>query len=60
MAKWLLELSKVRIQYGDRLIVDISETITCYEGECIGIVGMNGAGKTSLLHVLAGELEAES
>lgn len=60
MTRWMLEVSKVRIQYGDRLIVDIPETITCYEGECIGIVGMNGAGKTSLLHVLAGEVEAES
>lgn len=60
MARWMLELSKIRIQYADRLIVDIPDTLTCYEGECIGIVGMNGAGKTSLLHVLAGTAEAEA
>ena len=60
MTRWMLELSKIRIQYADRLIVDIPDTLTCYEGECIGIVGMNGAGKTSLLHVLAGTSEAES
>lgn len=59
MAKWLLELSQLRISYADRLIVDMPGTVTAYEGECIGIVGSNGAGKTSLLHTIAGMIEAE-
>lgn len=45
-------LSKLSIQYGDRTVLkDIRAEIP--EGACIGIVGANGAGKSSLLKGVA-------
>jgi iron complex transport system ATP-binding protein len=49
----LLETSNVRIVVADRVLVD-ALTLTVAPGQCWAIVGRNGAGKTSLLRVLAG------
>lgn len=51
----LMEMRHISIAYGDRIILESQEMWKMYAGECIGIVGINGAGKTSLLRVLAGE-----
>ncbi|WP_051287512.1 ribosomal protection-like ABC-F family protein [Paenibacillus taiwanensis] len=55
----LMEARQLRIGFGDRILFENGEILKLYEGECIGIVGVNGAGKSSLLRVMSGELEPE-
>ena len=51
----LLELSNIDAGYGDlKVLFDVS--IKVKKGECIALVGSNGAGKTSLLRVVSGFL----
>ena len=51
------KLKNVTIEYGDITIVkEVSMDIK--QGGCIGVVGGNGEGKSTLLSLLAGELEA--
>ncbi len=40
---------------GDELFRDVSFTLS--PGACVGVVGANGVGKSTLLRILAGELE---
>jgi macrolide transport system ATP-binding/permease protein len=47
----------VNIEYGDKVIVQ-HVTVDIKKGDCIGVVGGNGEGKSTLLSLLAGELEA--
>jgi ATP-binding cassette, subfamily F, member 3 len=52
----VVELSGASIELGDRpILVDVN--LTVLRGERVGIVGDNGAGKSVLLRILAGELE---
>ncbi len=44
---------------GDRLVLD-DVSVTVAPGMCIGVVGANGVGKSSLLSVLAGHLNADA
>lgn len=57
--KILMEMKHISIAYGERVILEHPEVWRMYAGECIGIVGINGAGKTSLLRTLAGEMLPE-
>ena len=54
----LVTLRKVKKSYGDRLILDIKE-FEIIEGDRVGLVGENGCGKTTLIKLLIGEVEAE-
>lgn len=51
----MLEINNIKKYYGDRLILDI-KNFKGYYGERIGIVGVNGAGKTTFLDILAGRI----
>ena len=52
----LCSLDHVGLEWPTRRVLrDVS--LGVYEGDRIGVVGSNGAGKTSLLRVLSGELE---
>lgn len=54
----LLSASNLRLFYGDvEAFADVSADVG--ERARIGLVGSNGSGKTSLLRVLVGELEAD-
>ncbi|WP_035509997.1 ribosomal protection-like ABC-F family protein [Halobacillus karajensis] len=48
----------VHYQIGDRTLLNIPE-IKIHEGERIGLVGRNGAGKSLLLQYLTGELDVK-
>lgn len=51
------KIQQVSIEYGDQSIIQhVSLDIT--KGSCVGIVGRNGEGKSTLLSLLASELEA--
>jgi ATPase subunit of ABC transporter with duplicated ATPase domains len=51
-----LEISNVRVEVAGRAVVD-DLSLVVRAGDKVGIVGRNGAGKTSLLRAVAGESE---
>lgn len=53
-----LNIEHIRKNYGDRVIFD-DISVGIQEGEKIGIVGINGTGKSTLLKIIAGIEEAE-
>ncbi|GAA3855313.1 ABC-F family ATP-binding cassette domain-containing protein [Saccharothrix violaceirubra] len=55
LGKTVLELEDASVVVGDRKLVD-GLTWRIGPGDRVGIVGVNGSGKTSLLRSLAGEL----
>lgn len=54
----LIECANIKKYYGDRLIIDI-ENLEIYSEDRIGVVGLNGMGKTTLMNILCGKLEPE-
>ncbi len=54
----MLQVRKLTITFGERQVVrDLSFTIA--DGEKVGLVGDNGAGKTSIMRVLHGDLQPD-
>lgn len=52
----MISTKNVTLRYGDRaLFEDVSIQFT--EGNCYGIIGANGAGKSTFLKILSGEIE---
>ncbi len=55
----MITVSDVSLKFGDRpLFKDVNLKFT--PGNCYGIIGANGAGKSTFLKVLSGELEHDS
>ena len=55
----LLKLEQVSVGYGDTTILAQID-FSLIPGERIGLLGLNGAGKSTIIKLLAGELEAQS
>lgn len=53
-----LSANQISVSFGDRQLFEL-ESLKIYEGDRIGLVGMNGSGKTSLLRILSGELQPD-
>ncbi len=53
-----LGCENISLSFGIDVILD-TVTFSVNEGERLGIVGVNGAGKTSLIRILTGESEAD-
>ncbi|MEZ0257233.1 MAG: ABC-F family ATP-binding cassette domain-containing protein, partial [Chthoniobacter sp.] len=51
--------SELTVRYGPHLVLDRA-TVAIGEGERIGLVGRNGAGKSTFLRIAAGELQPDS
>ena len=49
----ILTASEITVRYNDRAVLDAT-TLGIQEGERLGLVGRNGAGKTTFLRILAG------
>ena len=54
----LVSLENVAFGYGGNLIFS-GVTFAINEGERVGLIGANGEGKTTLIKLISGELEAE-
>jgi len=55
----MLSVSNLSVQFGKRVLFDEVNT-QFVQGNCYGIIGANGAGKSTFLKILAGKLEATS
>lgn len=55
----MITVNNVSLRYGDKkLFEDVNIKFT--PGNCYGVIGANGAGKSTFLKILSGEIEANS
>ena len=52
----MIATQNVSLQYGDRALFE-NVSIQFTEGNCYGIIGANGAGKSTFLKILSGDIE---
>lgn len=55
----MLSVSNLSVQFGKRILFDEVNT-SFTQGNCYGIIGANGAGKSTFLKILAGDLDPTS
>ena len=55
----MLNVSNLSVQFGKRVLFD-DVNVTFTKGNCYGIIGANGAGKSTFLKILSGQLEPNS
>ncbi len=55
----MLSTSNISLQYGKRVLFD-DVNIKFTGGNCYGVIGANGAGKSTFLKILSGEISANS
>ena len=55
----MLTVSNLSVQFGKRVLFD-DVNISFTPGNCYGIIGANGAGKSTFLKIIAGQQEANS
>ena len=55
----LITVTNVSLRYGDRKLFD-DVNIKFTPGNCYGVIGANGAGKSTFLKILSGEIEANT
>ena len=54
----MIEVKNISKRYRNTVLDDIS--FTAEKGQCVGIIGANGCGKTTLLSIMAGVNKAQS
>lgn len=52
----MITVTKVSLRYGERKLFD-DVNLKFTPGNCYGVIGANGAGKSTFLNILSGELE---
>jgi len=55
----MLSVSNLSVQFGKRILFDEVNTVFT-QGNCYGIIGANGAGKSTFLKILSGEIDPTS
>ncbi|MEO6718818.1 MAG: ATP-binding cassette domain-containing protein [Ferruginibacter sp.] len=53
----MISVNNVTLAYGKRVLFD-EVNISFTKGNCYGVIGANGAGKSTFLKILSGEIEA--
>ena len=54
----MIDVSNVGLRYGARKLFE-NVNITFNKGCCYGIIGANGAGKSTFLKIISGEIEPQ-
>jgi ATPase subunit of ABC transporter with duplicated ATPase domains len=52
----MLTVSNLSVQFGKRILFD-EVNVTFTQGNCYGIIGANGAGKSTFLKILSGDID---
>ncbi|MCG2461023.1 ATP-binding cassette domain-containing protein [Flavobacteriaceae bacterium F89] len=55
----MLSVSNLSVQFGKRVLFD-EVNVAFTEGNCYGVIGANGAGKSTFLKILSGEVDPTS
>ncbi|MDA0608817.1 MAG: ATP-binding cassette domain-containing protein, partial [Bacteroidetes bacterium] len=55
----MLTVSNLSIQFGKRVLFD-EVNVTFTQGNCYGIIGANGAGKSTFMKVLSRKMDPTS
>ncbi|HCJ56539.1 MAG TPA: ABC transporter ATP-binding protein, partial [Clostridiaceae bacterium] len=55
----MISVVNVSLRYGERKLFD-DVNIKFTPGNCYGVIGANGAGKSTFLKILSGEIEANT
>jgi len=55
----MLTVSNLSVQFGKRILFD-EVNVTFTQGNCYGIIGANGAGKSTFLKIISGEIDPTS
>lgn len=55
----MLTVSNLSVQFGKRILFD-EVNVTFTQGNCYGIIGANGAGKSTFLKILSGDFDPTS
>lgn len=57
--KIMLSVSNLSVQFGKRILFD-EVNVTFTQGNCYGVIGANGAGKSTFLRILSGQIDPTS
>ena len=52
----MISVNNVTLSFGKRVLFD-EVNLTFNKGNCYGVIGANGAGKSTFLKILSGEIE---
>ncbi|HEV7379031.1 MAG TPA: ATP-binding cassette domain-containing protein, partial [Dyadobacter sp.] len=55
----MITVQNVSLRYGKRVLFD-EVNIKFVPGNCYGVIGANGAGKSTFLKILSGEIEPQT
>lgn len=55
----MLSVSNLSVQFGKRVLFD-EVNVSFTQGNCYGVIGANGAGKSTFLKILSGQVDATS
>ncbi len=55
----MITISNLRLQFGGRVLFE-DVNLKFVKGNCYGIIGANGAGKSTFLKILSGEIQPSS
>ena len=55
----MLSVSNLSVQFGKRILFD-EVNVSFTQGNCYGVIGANGAGKSTFLKILAGQIDPTS
>ena len=53
----MIQVNNLSLQYGKKVLFE-EVNLKFVEGNCYGVIGANGAGKSTFLKILTGEIEA--